>query len=899
MAFNPFDVFRRNQKTLFAVLTVVVMFMFVLSFGQGDFFSQVPRWLAARQRSGAVLAEVGGERVYASQLEQVRADRILANQYLFVAATRGADGLAKYVQDGLARASAENKPVFENALRARQQLPLLYSPEAQNPALQFFVEQVRQTLLTTFGRLEAILNAKSAKPEDLQLAEAAKQMIAIADLTAGSRTAHYFNNQPNATLRDGMDFFLWRKKADQLGIRLDDKAVIRLANDEFYGKLTNDDWKFAEDALRGKAGFTPDALRRALADEFRVRAAQTAVAGGQAMRPGGQVADAPYDYFRYYREQTNAARYGVVAVPADLFLADVTGQPTEQELRDLFNRARNTEPDPRTPEPGLKEPRRVKLGWLEFTGTEPYYAKKGAEAVAAADAAATAGTPAQTAAAAVAGFALPGLESPLAKQYAAYKQDHRQQVTANWATPTPFQGGKPLDAHALEAVNVAALVAAFAAGGPLTAPAVFTGDAFASDRIAKVESLLPSLIAPVGPGVGSLATVVGSAAGLAAFTEPLPLAAVRGLLVVKAREEAARRAAFDDMQEFGTELAKLGTKPDEARAKVAAFAKERGLKGGESAELRDRFTLGTDPGLKPLADRFDSDNALQAFRGAYIDPLAFTDQFLIEPDPLGGRAKPATALFKPQTYPDAMQLGPTAGQSAFLVWRSADAPAEAARNLDDPTKNLFGQTVRDKAVALWKRIKARELAKKAADEIAGRAKTFGTAGFEIDQKMRDEVAKVAGKPGEPAAKAQAAYFELDRVAPLAATLAFTPGQQEVVPFSVPRSNLLPYPSQAMQDALLANRAKPVGTAVVLPDNPGDRFYVAVVAGQQNKGADEFGLAVYGPAAQFNQLATAVRNGHQRELRQQIRDRALSLVKAEFRYDRESDELNRRADAGGD
>src|SRR6478736_2781361 len=114
MAFNPFDVFRRNQKILFACLTVLIMFMFTLQFGQGDFFSQVPRWLARnRGGSGTVLAELNGSKVYSSQLEQTRGDRVLANQYMFAAAVRGTEALSNSLKDGLVRASAENKPAFE------------------------------------------------------------------------------------------------------------------------------------------------------------------------------------------------------------------------------------------------------------------------------------------------------------------------------------------------------------------------------------------------------------------------------------------------------------------------------------------------------------------------------------------------------------------------------------------------------------------------------------------------------------------------------------------------------------------------------------------------------------------------------------------------------------------
>ena len=34
MAFNPFDIFRRNTRILFALLTSFMMFVFVLQFGQ-------------------------------------------------------------------------------------------------------------------------------------------------------------------------------------------------------------------------------------------------------------------------------------------------------------------------------------------------------------------------------------------------------------------------------------------------------------------------------------------------------------------------------------------------------------------------------------------------------------------------------------------------------------------------------------------------------------------------------------------------------------------------------------------------------------------------------------------------------------------------------------------------
>ena len=54
MAYNPFNIFRRNQKAIFAVITVFIMFTFVLSSGLGggaDFFD----WLNNERIFGQAL----------------------------------------------------------------------------------------------------------------------------------------------------------------------------------------------------------------------------------------------------------------------------------------------------------------------------------------------------------------------------------------------------------------------------------------------------------------------------------------------------------------------------------------------------------------------------------------------------------------------------------------------------------------------------------------------------------------------------------------------------------------------------------------------------------------------------------------------------------------------------
>src|SRR5688572_28471825 len=122
MAFNPFNVFRRNQKILFAILTIIIMIMFVFSTGLGrgiDFFDWVPRWLGSKGSRGEVMAVIDGDAIRESELERLRERRELANQYMVAAYGRASENLFRYVIDGLTRVQPENRTVFQNLLMAQ------------------------------------------------------------------------------------------------------------------------------------------------------------------------------------------------------------------------------------------------------------------------------------------------------------------------------------------------------------------------------------------------------------------------------------------------------------------------------------------------------------------------------------------------------------------------------------------------------------------------------------------------------------------------------------------------------------------------------------------------------------------------------------------------------------
>src|SRR5262249_39565216 len=94
---------------------------------------------------------------------------------------------------------------------------------------------------------------------------------------------------------------------------------------------------------------------------------------------GSPVFSPAYEVFDFYRDQVSPTLYEVVAVPGANFTDKVVGEPTETELRRLYDDYQNQEYDPAKDTPGFKIPRTIKLAWVAATGAEPYYLKKAEE----------------------------------------------------------------------------------------------------------------------------------------------------------------------------------------------------------------------------------------------------------------------------------------------------------------------------------------------------------------------------------------------------------------------------------------------------------------------------------------------------------------------------------------
>ena len=152
--------------------------------------------------------------------------------------------------------------------------------------------------------------------------------------------------------------------------------------------------------------------------------------------------------------------------------------------------------------------------------------------------------------------------------------------------------------------------------------------------------------------------------------------------------------------------------------------------------------------------------------------------------------------------------------------------------------------------------------------------------------MNDQRYAVLKQTTDPKAQEKVKRFALRDVAPLASPTQFdismmtAPGALR--PFHLTPSANIPYPTREMEKALLDERTKGVRTTLVLPDQPKDTYYVAVVADRQVKTDDDFLKAVYGEGP-LSGAREVVRGQFRQESGKKAYDSVLALLKQEFKY----------------
>jgi hypothetical protein len=946
MAYNPFNIFRRNQKTIFAVITVFIMFTFVLSSGLGggaDFFDWLPRWLGSTRAKGDALATLDGSGLYERDLTGrgdrgggLQDQRRMANRFMAAAAGQAVQVLEDRADSLAGRMSDEAKQMMQ-PIRNQQMLLRQLAGQIRDPQmLANFARQIEAEMRPT---LYAMVNAPNLRPDDKTVARAMLAAMSIRQSVGGPDL--YFGNAPNRTYRDLIEFVLWQKKADQLGIRFTADDVKELIRREFYGERTPEMDVQIQKAMReNNSGFTPDAALKAIGEEFRVRAAQAAVLGPAFAHrdrggvdktySGSPLFPTPFEAFEYFREEVSPTTYGVLPVPVANFVDQVPnpdeGDPkVRDELQRLYRQYSANEPNPGQENPGFRTPRRVTVGWLSIRGDEPYYVKLAEEALRESVPAAKAGmlltvpvfggSPAELAAAAA---PVGSKDLLLEAAYQKLVRGHESALDTRWGRAGSFEPfGFVLDTSVVRP-GVAAATAAgvagdlLALGNPLSAAATAAGKVAGYEVRSRLKAGLPLVLGAV-PGPGMFNTVMaGEAAYRSELPPPLPLAAHRPTLMTDLVAEQARRMAADDAEAFVRETRRWSAN---GKAKdrwwveqyVKRFAARRGLTVHTTAEPRTEWTLEQDPALAELVKaQRESLRSARGMHGAAGGQgyVPFGDRFFYDAS-RGGRS-PATGTFAAAFYPTDRPVSEQElkDKPQYLVWRTAEEPARPRAY----------EAAKADVILAWKEQKARELAKAKAEQIAEaiRKGDGGASEPVLLQNLEDAAGRLRAEFADPKAHARVEPFLFRGVAPLSSVpdpaggkgltdslFPTLPGPVQA--FNVPPSENLRYPTPEIRSTLLADRAKGPKHVAVLADAPKDTYLVTVLLKREVKSDTDFRLEVFGDAGRRSGGQTVMQAFREKAQEKTLKS-VIGLLKQEFKY-AETDEQKKKLDEnekrGGD
>lgn len=374
MAFNPFEAFRRNSKALLALLTIFIMFVFILSSGIGggmDFFDWLSRNMGGTDSRGPKMGEIDGREYHDKELQEIRTHRAAANTFMLTAVQRADFSLMTLIEQDI----KNNLIRDEQVRKSLERVSLDRSMILQNGAAYRFeggrievkgAQELEREALRDVARL----NERESAAEIRNLRRAARVYNHASQLVANARSGLFFGQIANQNAQDALQFLMYLKEADRLGIKLTDEDVKKLINEETEGVLN--DQKTAEEVdaeVRKHHKLSPDKIIEAIGLEYRVRTALAIVRGWQTS-PATQ---SPYEMFEYFKDRCTPIKYDVFDLSIEKYLPLVQGEPTPEEIAALYDQFARVEPDPTRPTPGFKEPRKIVLQFIGIDDSLPVY----------------------------------------------------------------------------------------------------------------------------------------------------------------------------------------------------------------------------------------------------------------------------------------------------------------------------------------------------------------------------------------------------------------------------------------------------------------------------------------------------------------------------------------------
>lgn len=694
MAFNPFHTFRKHQKVLFAGLTILCMFTFVAMSGVsagGDVFSELVRLFGGQSRGKTEVANLYGKSIDQQEIVFLRQQRRLANEFMAFATQ---EAQRKLIDDVL-----KTVPEFDKNLQ--QQLQKVGSSRqlAAYPEFGRLAEYYRQ-LNMMIRRLQILQTSLGSEKKDASATKIAalvnvfeREILQSQNEGLEGRSGLYFGG--SLTLDGLLDFLIWKHQADALGIQLKTEDVKLAINLETWHSLSGDDANKILNYMNSRESrISPQQLLNALNDEFRVRLARAAFTG---FDPEGAIRTpafvTPAELWEFYRKNRTMVSVTMLPVPVSKFVAQVKEQPTTDELKELFEKYKEVEYAPFRATPGFKQPRRVRVEWIEAS-TDRGATQKAARQILLSLLAGSVGQPLQG----------PALLIPILNEYEYEKSGLRIPGLTESGFSLVFYSY----AYQRRADAAASIVGQFTgllgtAGSPLSSVIGAQGSAVLRESKSLARAVEREAQNRVPTALGFLAPAfignpISKAVTLSALSKPdawteqyLPLEVVQAEIVAKVEEQVSKELVNTALDDFKKELDKHKTQREQF---VKDEAKRRGWKFGGSERWDDIYDVVGDAGLKPLREAYQKSNG-------QIDPKnkQFGERFFS--DTLSGQP--------PKLY-DPEQLGREG--NIFLCWKTADENARVLSFTD-----ALPQV--EKA---WRLDRARALAEAEAKNIESEAK---------------------------------------------------------------------------------------------------------------------------------------------------------------------------------
>jgi hypothetical protein len=804
MALHPFQFFRKRQKTFLAILTILTMFIFILTGFSGSVVDRLGALFGVdRRKDPTEVTTLYGKTVTVGDLDNLHQDRRMADAFMRNAILSAPPQLSE----------AENQEV-SNRLRSFMMEDLFGKNAGQYlPHLRAYQRELLRAKKT-----------EAARFVQHELRSMELRGLPIAGLNSWAETHPgqvYFGG--GTTPDDLLDFRIWQKQADKLNINLSDEDLRKAINHEADSEvLTGDPAKDGEKIKLYLQGFSrnpidPKTLLSALKEEFRVRLAKEVLLGSangaRSAMGGGLVGDevpaaaTPEEFWEYYKDQFTELKVAFLKVPVSQFTDQVKKEPTQQELEDLFRRYKKDEPSPDRATPGFQVPRKVKVEWVAADAQSPHYQAAADKAVSLLNntqaltlltiVPAGVGTLASPVGV-YASLALPSVPVPLYQfEYESFVKGAKSWWDASNITPegdNPYATGQNRP-DTLAAVAGQLIGSGMTFASPETVAVTLAGSI--EIRLAEQKARHASMVL-AGSSPFPLAVATQEAA-LANVRIP-PLSAVRDDLTARLRNRLAPDMASATLQAFVKELESKKSSPKDAAEFIAKNANlEHGITGhGIMQEPRALADIAGDPALAPLRRAAEG-------KTPFIPSAArqFAEKFFTTTGP-DGRPAP-TQLFHPEQF-----NGP-AETTTFYFWLTEN---------EKPIVLSFDKA-KPQVEAAWRFIQARKEARAAAEQIIEDLKKRGE-GISPNRFLLDEAERL--KLANP----NAGYQSFDLVGITKLVRADDPflSATRYRPYRFTETTIA-YPRPDTIDELFKQLKQP-GDAMVISDRPERNFFVAVL-----------------------------------------------------------------------